>query len=170
VFEDGGATKIGTILPTEMLRALSADPELGEVATRVEATLKAIIDTAAAATDARQALLLRRAALAREIEAGVAKRTGERDGLLRTNVPDAGELAAADLALDVGLAEVDRDVAEIEAIDAALERLDSQRYGACLDCGAAIEPTRLAKHPEVARCVPCQQRREQRAAAKTAKL
>jgi len=166
VFEDGGVTKIGTILPSEMLRMLSPDRELAGVARTVETTIKAIIDDAAAPLDARQALLLRRAGLAREIEAGVAKRGGERDG----NVPDTAELAADDVARDVGLAEVDRDVAELEAIDAALERLDSGTYGRCQDCGAAIEPARLAKNPEFALCVPCQQRKEQKAAARIARL
>lgn len=170
VFEDGATTKIGTILPTEMLRALSSDAELGEVAQRVETTIKAIIDSAAGPLDTREALLARRAQLASEIEAGVAKRSAERDGLLTTNVPDAGELAAADLALDVGIAEVDRDVAEIEAIDAALERLESGSYGKCLDCGQSIEPARLVKNPEAARCVPCQQKREKKAAAQIARL
>ena len=47
VFEEGSTTKIGTILPSEMLRALSTDAELAAVATRVETTLKAIIDDAA---------------------------------------------------------------------------------------------------------------------------
>jgi uncharacterized protein (DUF302 family) len=51
VFEDKGGTQIGTILPTELLRQLSPDRELGEVATAVEATIKAIIDDAAAARD-----------------------------------------------------------------------------------------------------------------------
>jgi DnaK suppressor protein len=166
VFEDQGGTKVGTILPTEMLRMLSPDRELGEVATAVETTIKAIIDDAAAPLDARQALMLRRAALAREIEAGVARRSGERDG----NVPDSAELAADDVARDVGLAEVDRDVAEIEAIDAALERLESGTYGRCVDCATAIEPARLAKSPEAARCLPCQQRKEQRSAARIARL
>jgi uncharacterized protein (DUF302 family)/RNA polymerase-binding transcription factor DksA len=166
VFEDQGVTKIGTILPTEMLRMLSADPELAEVARSVEQTIKAIIDDAAAPLDARQALLRRREALAREIEAGVARRAGERDG----NVPDSAEIAADAVARDVGLAEVDRDVAEVEAIDAALERLESGTYGRCVDCGAAIEPARLASSPEAARCMPCQQRKEQRAAARIARL
>jgi RNA polymerase-binding transcription factor DksA len=166
VYEDRGATKIGTVLPTQLLRMLSPDRELAETARAVETTLKAIIADAAAVPEPRQALGLRRAALAREIEAGVARRAGERDG----NVPDTAETAAEDVARDVGLAEVDRDVAELEAIDAALERLDTGTYGRCLDCGAAIEPARLAKNPEVPRCVPCQQKKEQKAAARIARL
>jgi RNA polymerase-binding protein DksA len=166
VFEDEGVTHIGTILPTEMLRALSPDRELAAVATAVEATIKAIIDDAAVAPTAREALRERRATLAREIEAGVAKRAGERDG----NVPDSAELAADDVARDLALADVDRDVAELEAIDAALERLESGAYGRCVDCAAEIDRARLAKNPEAARCVPCQQRNEQKSAVRIARL
>ncbi len=47
VFEDGGATKIGTIRPTAMLGMLSPDAELATVAADVEATIKTIIDETA---------------------------------------------------------------------------------------------------------------------------
>jgi uncharacterized protein (DUF302 family)/RNA polymerase-binding transcription factor DksA len=166
VFEDGGLTQIGTILPTKLLRMLSADRELAETARSVEATIKAIIDDAAAPLDPRRALALRRATLSSEIETGVAKRAAERDG----NVPDSAELAADAVARDVNLADVERDVAEVEAIDAALSRLDDGTYGRCLDCGAAIEPLRLARSPEVARCRPCQEKKEQQSPARIARL
>jgi RNA polymerase-binding protein DksA len=156
VFEDQGATKIGTILPAELLRALSHDRGLAEVAETVEATIKAIIDDAAAPADTRTALLQRRATLAREIQAGTQQRAAERSG----NVPDTGELAAEDVARDVTIAEIDRDSAEVEAIDAALERLATGTYGQCLDCGTAIDSVRLQHTPEAALCVACQQRRE----------
>jgi uncharacterized protein (DUF302 family) len=51
VFEDGGKTKIGTILPTALLGALSSDGALADVAAGVESTLRAII--AAAASEPR---------------------------------------------------------------------------------------------------------------------
>jgi RNA polymerase-binding protein DksA len=166
VFEDRGITKIGTLLPTEVLRGLSPDPELATVAATVEATLKAIIDdTAATAADPRHVLQRRREMLAREIETGVAKRNRERD-----NVPDSAELAAADVALDVDLAEVDRDVTELQAIDAALERIESGTYGVCPDCGAAVDPARLATNPAAARCTPCQRSRERAAGLRVPRL
>ena len=166
VFEDGGTTKIGTVLPTELLRQLSRDADLGTVAAEVEKTIKAIIDDAAAPRNARQELLLRRAALAGEIEAGVANRSAMPDG----NVPDSAELAADNVTRDVVIAAIDRDAAEIQAIDEALARLDTGRYGQCVDCGAAIEPARLAQVPETARCAPCQRRREQEAGARIDRL
>lgn len=48
IFEHDGVTKIGTILPTELLRQLSPDEALSAVAADVEKTIKAIIDDAAA--------------------------------------------------------------------------------------------------------------------------
>jgi uncharacterized protein (DUF302 family) len=166
IFEDKGATSIGTILPTELLGALSQDRELTEVAQAVEATLKAIIDEAAAPADARTVLLQRRVELAREIQAGGAKRGAERDG----NVPDTGELAADDVARDVAIAEVDRDAEELRAIDLALDRLATGTYGRCMDCGAAIDAARLEHMPEAIRCLACQQRQEQRSTRRIARL
>jgi len=156
VFEENGATKIGTMLPVEILRALSHDWELANVAETVQTAIKAIVDEAAAPADARTALLARRAALVLEIKAGAQKRAAERDG----NVPDSGELAADDVARDVALADIDRDAAELEAIDAALERLDQGTYGRCVECGTAIAPARLVQAPEAPRCLACQQHSE----------
>jgi RNA polymerase-binding protein DksA len=165
VFEDHGTTKIGTLLPSEILRGLSPDPDLGTVAATVEATLKAIIDDTAVA-DPRGALRRRRETLAREIETGVAKRSRERDD----NVPDSAELAAADIALDLGLAEVDRDVIELQGIDAALERIENGTYGLCVDCRTAVDPARLATNPAAARCIPCQQNHERESRTRIPRL
>jgi uncharacterized protein (DUF302 family)/RNA polymerase-binding transcription factor DksA len=169
VFEDHGATKIGTIRPAEMLGMLSRDQRLAEIAASVDASVKAIIDETAAAplaavpwAAARQALLARRAILAQEIESGVNKRTADADSLLSDNVPDNAERSSGDVLLDVDRAEVDRDVAELEAVDAALERIDANIYGACTDCGTTIEPARLSKMPEAPRCLACQEKVERR--------
>ena len=166
VFEDQGVTKIGTIRPAATLRTLSQDHEIVAIAGAVETTITAIIDEAAAPLDSRAALLQRRAALTLEVQAGARKRAADRDG----NVPDTGELAADDVARDVAMAEIDRDAAEIAAIDAALERLDSGTYGRCVECGMAISPARLAHTPEAARCFVCQQRREESSAPRIARL
>jgi uncharacterized protein (DUF302 family)/RNA polymerase-binding transcription factor DksA len=166
IFEDEGVTKLGTIRPTATLRALSDDREIVAIAGAVETTITAIIDEAAAPLDPRAALLRRRAALALEIQAGAGKRAADRSG----NVPDTAELAADNVARDVAMAEVDRDAAEIAAIDAALGRLDTGTYGRCVDCGTAIEPARLADAPEAARCLGCQRRDEDSSPPRIARL
>lgn len=172
VFEDQGETKIGTIKPSDMLGLLSADRELGEIAANVEKSILSIIDEAAGNrwASSRRALVERRAALAGEVRAGVAKRAADQDGLRGDNVQDSGELATADVVLDVDRAEVDRDVTEIEAIDAALARLDAGTYGTCVACGNAIEPARLAAAPEAARCADCQNKAEKRRGSSVSRL
>lgn len=166
VFEDGGVTRVGTIQPTAMLGMLSADRELAAIAADVESTIKAIIDETAGNrfATARQALLARRAALASEVVTGVAKRKADRDEL-SGNVPDSGELAAADVVLDVDRAEIDRDMGELHAIDAALQRIDDHSYGVCISCREPIEPARLVRTPEAPRCLACQRETERRDAA-----
>jgi RNA polymerase-binding transcription factor DksA/uncharacterized protein (DUF302 family) len=172
VFEEQGQTKIGTIKPSGMLGMLSADPQLGEIAASVEKSILAIIDEAAGNrwAGSRRALVERRAVLAGEVNAGVAKRAADQAGLRGDNVQDSAELAAADVVLDVDRAEVDRDVTEIAAIDAALERIDAGTYGACVDCGKAIEPARLAAAPEASRCTGCQSEAEKRRGARVPRL
>jgi RNA polymerase-binding protein DksA len=166
VFEDHGTTKIGTVLPAEILRALSHDRELATVAETVQATIKSIIEDAAAPADSRTRLLRRRAVLEQEIRAGVEKRTAERDG----NVPDSGELATERVARDVAMADIDRDAEELRAIDSALARLDQGTYGRCVECGAAIAEARLTHVPEAARCITCEQARDQRTGRPIARL
>lgn len=166
VFEDHGTTKIGTVLPAEILRALSHDRELAAVAETVQATIKAIIEDAAAPADPRTSLLRRRAVLAQEIRAGAEKRGAERD----TNVPDSAELAAADVARDLAIADIDRDAEELKAIDSALARLDQGTYGRCVECGTAIPEARLTHVPEAARCLSCEQERDKRTGRNIARL
>ena len=52
-------------------------------------------------------------------------------------------------------------IAALDAVNGALERLDSGTYGECLSCGQAIPNERLLIIPEAARCVGCQQRAQQ---------
>jgi RNA polymerase-binding transcription factor DksA len=44
---------------------------------------------------------------------------------------------------------------EIEAIDAALRRIEKGSYGQCVLCGAAIGRQRLRAVPEVRHCLTC---------------
>jgi RNA polymerase-binding protein DksA len=93
-----------------------------------------------------------------------------RDELLRSDdaryqklageVHDSGDEAIADLLVDIGNADLDRDVEEIRDIDAALLRIADGSYGVCADCGGAIPVDRLEAYPTAKRCRPCQQRYE----------
>ena len=49
-----------------------------------------------------------------------------------------------------------RESAELDAVDAALKRIEDGVYGICVDCGADIPAPRLHAAPETLRCVACQ--------------
>ena len=49
------------------------------------------------------------------------------------------------------------ELAEVNAIDAALARIGAGVYGECADCGCDIPPARLHANPEALRCIRCQE-------------
>jgi DnaK suppressor protein len=53
-----------------------------------------------------------------------------------------------------------RESAELDAIDAALSRIESGVYGVCTDCGIDIPAARLHAAPETPRCIACQDKFE----------
>ena len=60
-------------------------------------------------------------------------------------------------------AEARRDHDELEAVRAALARIEDGSYGACQDCGADIGLPRLHAFPAALRCIGCQTKAEQAA-------
>jgi DnaK suppressor protein len=70
---------------------------------------------------------------------------------------DAGELGEEHIRHAVRYAEQERDQLELREIDDALERMDTHRYGECVDCGMDIPLRRLQAQPAARRCVKCQQ-------------
>ena len=50
------------------------------------------------------------------------------------------------------------DLLQLKLVDAALDRMDSQDYGVCVDCGDPISYRRLAAIPWANRCIACQER------------
>lgn len=58
----------------------------------------------------------------------------------------------------------DLEQAELDHIDAALQRLDAGEYGVCRDCGAEIGRARLAAIPFAVECPECAAGREDAAA------
>ncbi|AMP00127.1 prokaryotic dksA/traR C4-type zinc finger family protein [Collimonas arenae] len=67
-----------------------------------------------------------------------------------------GEIIAAELLTDTEIALLLHTSAEPQKIQAALRRIKSHVYGACIACGAAISPQRLRIHPTAERCRHCQ--------------
>lgn len=54
------------------------------------------------------------------------------------------------------LSSADRD--EVTRIDAALERIASDTYGECQECGLEIAPARLLAVPDASLCIDCASR------------
>lgn len=50
----------------------------------------------------------------------------------------------------------EHEMAELGALDAALERWQAGLYGICKDCGVPIPEARLAAYPATLRCIACQ--------------
>ena len=113
-------------------------------------------------TNERQRLLERSAAVRADIARELRKYDAEQYGELAGVVADSGDRSVADLLVDVGLAEVTRDVGELRDIEAALLRIARGVYGTCIDCEKDIGRARLSIDPSAARCVPCQERFERR--------
>jgi RNA polymerase-binding transcription factor DksA len=55
-----------------------------------------------------------------------------------------------------------RETDELANVEAALARIRNGRYGACIDCGAAIHRDRLLAYPAAKRCIDCQTLHENR--------
>ncbi len=100
-------------------------------------------------TDARAALEAERARLRAEL----------REGIVAPDPMTYGSQAAAatqvfeqqrDLALR------DRNRQHLDAVEAALARLDDGTFGTCVRCGRLIAPERLDALPWAAHCIDCQ--------------
>jgi RNA polymerase-binding protein DksA len=105
----------------------------------------------------RQALVERRAELAREIEDGTRLRL-EEDAYrtLASEVGDAGDASTATEQADLRNSQIERDVGELRAVEAALARMDDGSYGLCTRCGGPIGEARLRANPAAERCIACQ--------------
>ncbi len=68
---------------------------------------------------------------------------------------DSSAQLATERDLEFALGE--RETAELNAIDAAMQRIVAGTYGECADCGVAIPVARLQATPEAARCIRCQE-------------
>jgi RNA polymerase-binding protein DksA len=89
-----------------------------------------------------------------------------------TLVEETGELVSgsadqhmADTATETVDREIDYTLEEhderlLEAIDAALARIDAGTYGICVNCGRPIAPERLEAMPWATLCIDCKREEE----------
>jgi len=63
---------------------------------------------------------------------------------------------------DIAAALTDMERRELDAVMAALQRMERGGYGQCVDCGVAIAFERLRVEPWALRCIECASAREPR--------
>ena len=51
---------------------------------------------------------------------------------------------------------------DLRAVERALERVETQKYGVCVSCGNKIEEKRLEVVPTATRCLSCQKKSKER--------
>ncbi len=102
------------------------------------------------------AMRARQVQLREEIRQALIKSDSEHYLQIADSVRELEDESFADLIVDVGLAEIDRDLDELRAIDAALLRVADGSYGVCEACDKPIDVKRLNVTPQALRCIDCQ--------------
>lgn len=74
--------------------------------------------------------------------------------------PDLGDSAVADMLADLDIGLADRQVKEMQEVEAALKRVADLNFGDCAQCGDEIGFERLMAYPTAQRCVRCQELHE----------
>jgi DnaK suppressor protein len=75
-------------------------------------------------------------------------------------VGDAGDESVLRMNTDLDIQEAGRDMEELNAIAAALRRIEEGSYGECEECGQDIGFPRLEAQPTATRCIEDQEKHE----------
>ena len=100
-------------------------------------------------------------ALARELEAGV-ESTADAARPVELDQPAVGRVSRIDAIQQQKMVEANRNAqrARLQAVRAALGRIDEDEFGECRACGEEIGVARLRARPESHYCIECQSARE----------
>ena len=95
----------------------------------------------------------KRAELLARVQAARAAETAGQSG----NAPDLGDRALSSVTRDLSyvLSTGERDI--LKRIDAALDRIETESYGECLNCGKKVQQGRLNAVPWARHCIDCQE-------------
>lgn len=80
--------------------------------------------------------------------------------LLNREPGDSGDESWATTLADFNQGILNRHIAGLRDIEAALQRIRDGAYGVCIDCGDDIAFNRLLAYPTAKRCIACQEKRE----------
>ena len=81
---------------------------------------------------------------------------------LANQIAEVDEWKVADLPGDTGIALLGYEFSELREVDLALRRIINGTYGACAECGRAIDPARLNARPATRECMACKTAFERR--------
>ncbi len=112
------------------------------------------------AEELRDGLLARRNALLSRLRALRGGASGRAQAAAEQFAPADDNHAQLISHKDLAFALDAQELAQLQAIDQALARIDAGHYGECIDCGSSIEVARLRAMPQTLRCMACQQQRE----------
>ncbi|MBI5739869.1 MAG: RNA polymerase-binding protein DksA [Nitrospirae bacterium] len=103
----------------------------------------------------KQSLLAQRETLLREAEETLNTLPSE------LNFPDMGDQATAETDRNFMLRLRDRERLLLKKIEETIERIDSEEYGICQECGNEIGIKRLQARPVTTLCIDCKTRQEE---------
>ena len=119
--------------------------------------------------DLRAQLLSRLAELRGRVASEIVPDPDETFSGIAGEVQDAGDSSVALERTSLRGVLVERNVVELTAVERAIGRMRSGRYGVCIDCELEIQPARLKVLPTAERCSACQDLFERRAATAAAR-
>lgn len=94
-------------------------------------------------------------------DAALNKTRSEANGDLSSMPIHMADIGSDNYEQEFTLTMMENEEGTLGAIEAALERIESNTYGDCEECGKPIKKTRLKALPFVALCINCAQLREQ---------
>jgi len=115
--------------------------------------------------EVKQRLVVRKQNLWLEVKQQLKTSIGDGYQEMLATARDEEDQASVSLLAETQLSLLGPKRQELEAIEAALQRLENGNYGLCENCGLSIEPRRLEIMPETPLCRNCQQMREKLAKA-----
>jgi len=101
-----------------------------------------------------------RSDLIAQIRAQRGGKVGRAEAAIDPHGEQSADWAQLDAQRDLAQALDERETAELNAIDAALQRIARGDYGLCTSCGCAIPTARLHANPTALRCITCQDKAE----------
>ena len=104
----------------------------------------------------KQCLAVERDQLKIEINEELAKESQSGYSQIIGVVKDRGDESVADLYSDLNVANIERHVTRLKAIENALFNKTEETFGICEDCALPIDKQRLEVDPAVSRCLDCQ--------------